>query len=166
MLPRCCAVATNGSLIAARKDYRASQKSAAPWEIPQHAIRRVCAGKIHHIREGKHGARSTKQAIAIGVSKARRAGVDLPPPKKGRVSEKTRRSAARAYAKGRRGNNETAPRRSRATERALKREGTQRGVKKSTLQASALRSTTPAESRAIGFSPTSCKNKRPTRTFP
>lgn len=78
--------------------------------------------EMHHIREGKHGARSTKQAIAIGLSKARRAGVDLPPPKKGRVSEKTRRSAARAYAKGRRGN-ETAPRRSRATERALKREG-------------------------------------------
>jgi len=79
--------------------------------------------EMHHIREGKHGARSTKQAIAIGLSKARRAGVDLPPPKKGRVSEKTRRSAARAYEKGRRGNNETAPRRSRATERALKREG-------------------------------------------
>jgi Family of unknown function (DUF6496) len=79
--------------------------------------------EMHHIREGKHGVRSTKQAIAIGLSKARRAGVDLPPPKKGRVSEKTRRSAARAYAKGRRGKNETAPRRSRATERALKREG-------------------------------------------
>src|SRR4030095_17002388 len=62
----------------------------------------------HHIREGKHGARSTKQAIAIGLSKALRAGVYLPPPKKGRVSEQTRRSAARAYAEGRCGNNETA----------------------------------------------------------
>ena len=39
--------------------------------------------EMHHIREGKHGARSTKQAIAIGLSKARRAGVDLPPPEKG-----------------------------------------------------------------------------------
>jgi hypothetical protein len=78
--------------------------------------------EMHHIREGKHGARSAKQAIAIGLSKARRAGIDLPPPKNCRVSEKIRRSAARAYEKGRRGNNESAPRRSRATERALKRE--------------------------------------------
>src|SRR6266699_2512434 len=54
--------------------------------------------EMEHIREGKHGARSTKQAIAIGLSKARRAGVDLPPPEKGTVSEKTRRSAERAYA--------------------------------------------------------------------
>lgn len=45
--------------------------------------------EIHHIREGKHGARSARQAIAIGLSKARRAGVDLPPPEKGEVSEKT-----------------------------------------------------------------------------
>jgi len=51
-------------------------------------------------REGKHGARSTKQAIAIGLSEARRAGVDLPPPAKGKTSEKTRKSAARAYALG------------------------------------------------------------------
>src|SRR6266849_8885746 len=56
--------------------------------------------EIHHIREGKHGARSTKQAIAIGLSKARRAGVNLPPPAKGKTSEKTRRSAAHAYAEG------------------------------------------------------------------
>lgn len=49
--------------------------------------------EIHHIREGKHGAASARQAVAIGLSKARRAGVDLPPPKKGSVSEKTRKSA-------------------------------------------------------------------------
>src|SRR5580693_3034458 len=47
--------------------------------------------EFHHIREGKHGARSAKQAIAIGLSKARRAGVRLPPPKKGRASEEVRR---------------------------------------------------------------------------
>ena len=56
--------------------------------------------EIHHIREGKHGARSTKQAIAIELSKARRAGVDLPAPAKGETSEKTRKSAQRAYARG------------------------------------------------------------------
>jgi hypothetical protein len=54
--------------------------------------------EIHHVREGRHGARSTKQAIAIGLSKARRAGVKLKPPKKGKA--KTRQSAARAYRAG------------------------------------------------------------------
>jgi hypothetical protein len=78
--------------------------------------------EIHHIREGKHGARSTKQAIAIGLSKARRSGVDLPPPEKGTVSEKSRRSAKRAYAAGQRGKQRPSRRRSEATERALKRE--------------------------------------------
>jgi hypothetical protein len=78
--------------------------------------------EIHHIREGKHGARSTKQAIAIGLSKARRSGVDLPPPEKGTVSEKTRRSAKRAYEAGQRGKQKLSRRRSNATERALKRE--------------------------------------------
>src|SRR6266404_4332671 len=68
--------------------------------------------EIHHIREGKHGARSTKQAIAIGLSKARRAGVKLRPPAKGRVSEKTRRSAESAYRKGQRGER-ISPKRSR-----------------------------------------------------
>lgn len=56
--------------------------------------------EMRHIRGGKHGARSTKQAIAIGLSQARRAGVDLPPPKEGKVSERTRRSAELAYESG------------------------------------------------------------------
>ena len=78
--------------------------------------------EIHHIREGKHGARSTKQAIAIGLSKARRAGVNLPPPEKGTVSETTRRNAKRAYQAGQRRKPKTSRRRSRASELALKRE--------------------------------------------
>src|SRR5947207_984660 len=57
--------------------------------------------EMEHIREGKHGARSTKQAIAIGLSKARRAGVKLPPPKKGQARARTRKQAARDYRKGR-----------------------------------------------------------------
>src|SRR6476646_1268438 len=56
--------------------------------------------EIDKIREGEHGARSAKQAIAIGLSEARRAGVDLPPPKKGRTSARTRKSAQYAYAAG------------------------------------------------------------------
>src|SRR4051812_45933511 len=81
--------------------------------------------EIHHIREGKHGARSTKQAIAIGLSKARRAGVDLPPPKKGQTTERTRKSAERAYARGHGAPPKRAPsaKRSRAVEHALQREG-------------------------------------------
>jgi hypothetical protein len=81
--------------------------------------------EIHHVREGKHGARSTKQAIAIGLSKARRAGVDLPPPKKGEASERTRESAKSAYRRGHSAGakRKPSPRRSRAINRALKREG-------------------------------------------
>src|SRR5947208_10986213 len=81
--------------------------------------------EMHHIRQGKHGARSAKQAIAIGLSKARRAGVDLPPPGPGEASEKTRRSAERAYARGHGAPPRSTPsaKRSRATLQALKREG-------------------------------------------
>ena len=59
--------------------------------------------EIEHVREGKHGARSAKQAIAIGLSKARRAGVKLPPPKRGQASARTRKSASRAYRAGQSG---------------------------------------------------------------
>jgi hypothetical protein len=80
--------------------------------------------EIHHIREGEHGARSTEQAIAIGLSKARRAGVKLPPPPKGKAKAKTRQGAKRALKRARRaGSKRPSPTRSRAIKRALKREG-------------------------------------------
>jgi hypothetical protein len=79
--------------------------------------------EMDHIREGKHGARSTKQAIAIGLSKARRAGVKLKPPAKGRTSARTRKQAERDLRKGASGKRKTSAKRSRATENALKREG-------------------------------------------
>ena len=79
--------------------------------------------EIEHIRQGKHGARSAAQAIAIGLSEARRAGVDLPPPKKGKAKAKTRRSAERALAAGeKKPNAKASPKRSRAVTNALKRE--------------------------------------------
>jgi len=82
--------------------------------------------EIEHIRKGEHGARSTKQAIAIGLSKARRAGVDLPPPEKGTTSERTRKSAEHAVEAGQHdGRHHTNARRSNAIEGALKREGRQ-----------------------------------------
>src|SRR2546423_987394 len=78
--------------------------------------------EIHHIREGKHGARSPKQAIAIGLSKARRSGVKLPPPGRGQTSNRSRRQAERDLTKGKHPR-KPSPRRSRATSMALKREG-------------------------------------------
>jgi hypothetical protein len=99
---------------------RARREGKAPTTQAGEFVRE----EIEHVRRGKHGVRSTKQAIAIGLSKARRAGVKLAPPRKGRTSEKTRRSAARAYRKGQQGGAAPpSPRRSRATSRALKREG-------------------------------------------
>lgn len=76
--------------------------------------------EMHHIRQGKHGARSPEQAIAIGLSKARRSGVKLPPPGKGEASEETRENAKRAL---KRSGKKTSPKRARATATALKREG-------------------------------------------
>ena len=78
--------------------------------------------EIEHIREGKHGARSTKQAIAIGLSKARRAGVELPPSEN--ASKETRDQVARDTRKAKSGRKGTkSAKRSRATLRALKKEG-------------------------------------------
>jgi hypothetical protein len=77
--------------------------------------------EMEHIREGEHGARSPQQAIAIGLSKARRAGVKLPPPKRGKA--RTKRQAKRDLTKGRSGGPKKVSRtRSRASKGALKRE--------------------------------------------
>jgi Family of unknown function (DUF6496) len=85
--------------------------------------------EMEHIREGEHGARSPEQAIAIGLSKARRAGVELPPPKRGK--ERTKRQAKRDVAKGRTGRRKkTSRKRSRATKGALKRESRRSASKK------------------------------------
>ena len=81
--------------------------------------------EVEHIREGKHGATSAKQAIAIGLSKARRAGVDLPPPEKGKTSQQTRRSAEHAWRRGQGEPPKRTPsgKRSRAIRRVLEHEG-------------------------------------------
>ena len=102
----------------ARRDLRAGKR-------PSTAAGEFVREEIEHIREGKHGARSAKQAIAIGLSKARRAGVPLKPPEPGKTSERTRRSAKRAYevGQGRRKAKAPSARRSQATIGALRREG-------------------------------------------
>ncbi|HTR43874.1 MAG TPA: DUF6496 domain-containing protein [Pseudomonadales bacterium] len=104
--------------------------------------------EFHHIREGKHGARSPQQAIAIGLSKARRAGVKLPPPARGKASTKVRRQAERDYEKGQHdGNAHISRRRSRATLHVLQHEGREAGssraISRQTHQAALRR--TPAE---------------------
>jgi hypothetical protein len=79
---------------------------------------------MHHVREGKHGAASTKQAIAIGLSKARRAGVKLQAPSSTKTSQKTAAQAERDYRKGQSSpRRKPSPTRSRATLQALKKEG-------------------------------------------
>ena len=107
--------------------------------------------EIDHIREGVHGARSTKQAIAIGLSKARRAGVKLPPPASGKASDATRKQAARDLAKGRAGPTQSSSaKRSHASLDALKHEGSEaaspRALAGHARAASAARS--PAERSA------------------
>jgi hypothetical protein len=95
-------------------------------KAPSTAAGEFVREEIEHIRHGKHGARSPQQAIAIGLSQARRAGVPLKPPKPGRTSPETRRSAERAYEVGQGKRKPRAPsaRRARATKAALEHEGT------------------------------------------
>src|SRR5690349_12682271 len=105
-----------------RETIKRAKKDKRAGKSPTTQAGEFVREEMHHVREGKHGARSTKQAIAIGLSKARRSGVKLKPPKEGQTSERTRRSAERAL---RRGRTRTRPsaRRSRATRAALRREG-------------------------------------------
>ncbi len=102
-----------------------AKKDLREGKSPTTAAGEFVREEIEHIRQGKHGARSPKQAIAIGLSKARRAGVPLKPPGRGQASRQTRRSAARAYqvGQGKRKPSSPSSRRSRATRAALKREG-------------------------------------------
>src|SRR5436305_3301813 len=100
-----------------------ARKDAREGKAPSTQAGEFVREEIDHIREGKHGARSTKQAIAIGLSKARRAGVKLPPPKAGQASARTRKQAMREVSRGRSASATHSRKRSQATSRALKKEG-------------------------------------------
>src|SRR5579871_357833 len=106
-----------------RKTLERARRDAREGKAPSTQAGEFVREEIHHIRRGKHGARSAKQAIAIGLSKARRAGIPLPLPKRG-ASARTRASAARAYAVDRHRRKPRAPSRARgrAISRALRRE--------------------------------------------
>jgi Family of unknown function (DUF6496) len=101
-----------------------AQEDAREGKSPSTQAGEFVHEEIEHVKEGKHGARSTKQAIAIGLSKARRAGIKLPPPKEGSVPEETRKQAIRESAQAKsEPERRLSPTRSRATTRALQREG-------------------------------------------
>jgi hypothetical protein len=107
-----------------KETLRRARKDRREGKSPSTQAGEFVREEIEHVREGKHGVRSTKQAIAIGLSKARRAGVRLKPPRKGQASAETRKSARRDYAKGRRkAARKPSPERARAARRALEREG-------------------------------------------
>lgn len=107
---------TKETIEAAKKD-KAQGKSASTQ------AGEFVKAEMDRIRKGQTGARNTKQAIAIGLSEARRAGVELKPPAKGKTSEKTRKNAERELEKGRQ-HEPVDPVRSRARAKVQKREGT------------------------------------------
>ena len=91
-----------------QKTIRRARHRAAEGKTPSMQAGEFVREEMEHIHQGKHGAKSVKQAIAIGLSKARRAGVPLPPPKKGKTSEATRVKAARDFQKGQMGRSRSA----------------------------------------------------------
>src|SRR5260221_1498016 len=108
--------------MAEKKTVDGARKGKKQGKSPSTQAGEFVREEMDHIREGKHGARSTKQAIAIGLSKARRGGGKLPPPASGTVPEKTRQQAKREYAPAGKGNGApTSPQMRRATSQALTR---------------------------------------------
>src|SRR6185436_7256755 len=98
-----------------KRTVQRARKAARQGKAPSTQAGEFVREEIHHVREGKHGARSPEQAIAIGLSKARRSGVKLSPPKKGTTSARTRQQAERDIKKGQRGRKSTSTRRATET---------------------------------------------------
>jgi hypothetical protein len=145
-----------------RKTIERAKRDKREGKAPTTQAGEFVREEIEHIREGEHGARSAAQAIAIGLSRARRAGVDLPPPEKGKASEKTRRSAKRALEAGDKPNAKVSPKRSRAVTTALQREG-QAAASETALSRhakAAARERTPSERSAAARK--AVKTKGPT----
>jgi len=105
-----------------KKTLKRARQARRAGKAPSTQAGEFVREEIEHVREGKHGARSTKQAIAIGLSKARRSGVKLRRPPAS-AKRQTKQSAAAASRAGRRGRSRPSPKRARAVTRALKREG-------------------------------------------
>ena len=114
---------SKGATIPEKETLERAAEDKAEGKSPSTQAGEFVREEIEHIREGKHGARSAKQAIAIGLSKARRAGVKLPAPKKGKASEETRKQAARDLSKGKSPGKKKSTKRSQAMLKKLKGEG-------------------------------------------
>lgn len=111
-----------------RRTQRRASRAKRQGKRPSTQAGEFVREEIEHVRRGKHGARNPQQMIAIGLSKARRAGIEVPPPKEGEASADTRRQAQRDLKKGRsKGRRRTSAKRSRATRGALEREGRSAG---------------------------------------
>src|SRR5262249_19124409 len=111
----------NGGYMPEKETRERAERDKQEGKSPSTQAGEFIREEMHHIREGKHGASSPQQAIAIGLSKARRAGVKLAPPKRGRSSGRVRKQAQRDLAKGRSRSHRASQTRSRATSNALKR---------------------------------------------
>jgi hypothetical protein len=125
-----------------------ARRDAREGKAPSTQAGEFVREEIDRIRAGKHGARNAKQAIAIGLSKARRADVKLPPPAKGKTSAATRRKAQRDTQKGQSSQRTmTSRRRSNATLKALRKESRSAASKRalSRQARSAARRRSPAE---------------------
>jgi hypothetical protein len=131
-----------------------AQEDAREGKSPSTQAGEFVQQEMHNIREGKHGARSAKQAIAIGLSEARRAGVKLPAPKQGKASPQVRRKAERDLQKGESARRKpSSGRRSRARRAALKREGhraaTQQSLSRQARQSAPKRGATARHEAAM-----------------
>jgi hypothetical protein len=150
-----------------RRTLARAKQDAHEGKAPSTQAGEFVREEIDHIRKGKHGARSTKQAIAIGLSKARRAGVKLPPPKAGDTSAGTREQAQRDIRKARSANSTArSSKRSRATLRTLKKESrsaaSHRALAKQARSAAQKRSSLAKSQQAKRAAHTRRVNRKPT----
>jgi hypothetical protein len=137
-----------------RETVERARKDAREGKAPSTQAGEFVREEIHHVREGKHGARSAQQAIAIGLSKARRAGVKVPRQKKAAGKSKTRQGT-----RGTKARSKPSVKRSRAVSRALKREGRSAGTRRA-LSRQARKS---ARARSAGSRSAAAKKAARTR---
>ena len=126
-----------------KRTIQKARKDARQGKAPSTQAGEFVHEEIRHVRQGKHGARSAKQAIAIGLSKARRAGVRLPAPRNAKAS--TKRSAKSATSAAKR-HTRPSRRRASASKRALKRES-RRTASRTALSRQAKRAARSRRSR-------------------
>ena len=139
-----------------RETIERAREDAREGKAPSAQAGEFVREEIHHVREGKHGARSTKQAIAIGLSKARRAGVKLPASKS--ASKRTRAQAKRELARAKKGTKKVSRARSKAGRAALRGEG------HSVVSKSALAKHARSSARKRSASERSASAKKAART--